>query len=359
MKSPRINVLLPWTHNCGIMIYWLRIDKELKKYQKTNIIKNTSTASMNPFYFISLANKAKKCDLLHIQHNYNVFGSFLGKFNSTFAWLFYFLLKFPKGPKVITTLHDIVEPKHLSLLKKIYLKFMNFPVNRFSDKIIVHEANSENTLIRQGFDKNKIVRIPHGITDVEHLLSKTEARKRFNIPNKKTIMLYGWVKKIKQYEKVIDSLEYLDDVQVMILGNPLDEEYYEFLLNYVKEKNVEDKVIFRQNVNTDAIFQWLRCADIVVLPYSRITASGALSDSISAHLPIITSKIPEFAQYEKEWHVVKTADVDSPKKLADTIKNVLKNPHQLDKHLIKFIKHNNRDVIARRTKKLYEEVLNE
>lgn len=365
MKKQKINALIPWRSKDGIMIYWLRINKQLKKYLKVNIIKNKFPNSLNPFYFIKLALKAKKCDLLHIQHNYCLFGSLFKKINSIYALLFYSVAKLPVGPKIITTMHDIVEPSRLRFYEKAYLDFMNLPIKLFSTKIIIHKDNSRNQLIRQGFNAEKIVKIPHGVDDLKNIPSSREMRKRFKIPEKKTIILYGWLKKDKQYDKVIDALPYLPDMQLLIIGDTLriigdtrDEDHLIFLKNYAKKKGVEDRVIFKHGIPTEKIFEWLSCGDVTVLPYKKISASGALSDSISAHLPVITSDLPEFKEAEKTG-VLKVVNVYSKKELANAIQKLINNPTKMKKANLKYVAENNRGVVARKTKELYEEVLKE
>ena len=355
MVKPTVNVLIPWTPNDGIMIYWLRIEKELKKYIKTNIIKNTRPDSINPLHFIELGLEAKKCNILHIQHNYSLFGTLFNKLNSTFAWLLYSVAG-TNGPKIITTMHDIVEPSKLKFYERAYLEFMNIPIKLFSDKIIVHKENSKNQLIRQGFNEKNIVVIPHGVDDLKNVKSSKEMRKHFRLPERKTIILYGWIRKDKQYEKAIDSLTLLPDMQILIVGDERDKGYLNSLKNYVKEKGVERRVVFRKGVHTDDVFRWVACGDVAVLPYKRISASGALSDSISAHVPIIASSLPEFKEAEKTG-VLKIVDVYSKKVLANAIKNLVKNSSKMKKDNLRFVAKNNRNEVAKLTKKLYEQVL--
>lgn len=357
MKKPKINVLLSyWVYRDGIKDYWLKINKYLSKYIKTNIIKNVNGASKNPFYFIKLAKESKKCDLLHIQHNYCLFGSLFKRINSFYAWLFYLLVKFPKGPKVITTFHDVVEPRKLNIFKRIYLEFMNLPVKLGSDKFIAHRKIVRDQLIRQGFGAKKIVVLNYGVDEPKNLRPAKEARRHFKLPEKKTVTIFGYSRPDKQYELVIYAITELPDMQLLILGDTLDENYLKFLKNEAKRLKLEKRVIFKDKIPQNMNYSWLSCGDVIVLPYSRISSSGVLSDAISTNLPIITSDIPEFKETEKQG-VLKTVDVTSKQKLVKLIKQVINNPEQLKKNILLYKKKNNRDAIAKKTKQLYEEVL--
>ena len=353
------NVLVSWwTKRDGIKDYWLKIDKFLWRYIKANIIKNTNGLTLNPFYFINLAKKCKKCDLLHIQHNYCLFGSLFNKINNIHAFLFYFLVKFPKGPKIITTMHDIVEPRKLNFFKRFYLDLMNLPIKLFSDKIIVHRTVVRDQLIRQGFKAEKVSVVNYGVDDVKNLMVPEDARRKFGLPERKTIVQFGFVRPDKQYELVIDALTELPDMQLFIFGDAPYKDYLDFLKKEISKKGLEKRVIFKDKVPQHMNYEWLSCGDVIVLPYARISASGVLSDAISAHLPIVTSDISEFKETEKQG-VLKTTNVYSKKEFARTIREVVNNPKHIKANILKYVKNNNRNEIAKRTKQTYEEVLNE
>ena len=356
-KEPKIAVLVSWwTKRCGVKDYWLKIDKFLEKNIKTDIIKNTRGPTLNPFYFISLAKKCKKYDLLHVQHNYSLFGSIFNKINSIHAFLFYFLVKFPKGPKIITTMHDIVEPRKLNFIKRAYLDFMNLPLKLFSNKIIVHRNVVRDQLIRQGFKAKNIYVVNYGVDDVKGLLSPKEARRRFGLPERKTVVQFGFVRPDKRYELTINAMTELPDVQLFILGDTPYKNYFKFLKKEISKKGLEKRVIFKDKIPQNMNYAWLSCGDVIVLPYARISASGVLSDAISTHLPIVTSDIPEFKETEK-LGVLKTTNVNSETEFAKTISEVIKNPNTTKANILKYIKKNNRNEVAKRTKQIYEEVL--
>lgn len=359
-KILKIKVLVSWwTPKDGIKDYWLKIKKYLDKYIATEIVKNTKGVIGGPNYFIKLAKECKKCDLLHIQHNYCLFGSLFNKINSIYAFLFYSLVKFPNGPKIITTMHDVVEPKKLNFLKRAYLDFMNFPVKAFSERIIVHRGIVKDQLIRQGFNARKILVVNYGVDDVKNLMSSKEARKHFKLPEKKTVVQFGFVRPDKQYELAIEAMTELpDDVQLLILGDTPYKDYLEKLKKLIEKNKLEKKVLFRGGFPQNMNYAWLSCGDAIVLPYARISASGVLSDAISAHLPIITSDIPEFKETEKQG-ILKTTNVYSKKIFANTILEVLENSSRIKANILKYIKKNNRHEVAKRTKQIYEEALRE
>ena len=351
----QVKVLIPWGPGDGIQNYALRLYKEFKKDVKITFIKNKKPGSVNPFYFLSLALKSRKCDILHIQHNYCLFGTLFNKLNSIYAWLYYFTVKIFNKTKIITTMHDLEEPNKLKFYEKWYLFFMNFPVILCSDKIIVHKQETVDQLSRQFFNKKKIVKLPLGVDKLENILSSKKARKIFNVPQKKTIVLYGWIRPDKHYEKVIKILPKLGDVQILILGG-----YRQVYESYIKEikKLSEDigmskRVLFKGMIPEKEKFNWLCCGDLFILPYSRISASGVLNDAISIKRPIITSKVKELVEMEEEYGVLKSINVDSETILIKTIKEFFEKNHLL-KNQNKFIKENNREEVAKKTRKVYE-----
>lgn len=357
IKQPKINILVPWTPQDGIRDYWMKIHKKLRKYANLNIVKNYNPLTLNPFYFIKLAFKSRKCDVLHIQHNYCLFGSLCSAINSIYALPFYLLVKFLKGPKIVTTLHDIVEPRKLNFIKRFYLDIMNFPVKYFSDKIIIHKENTKNQLIRQGYSSDSIEKINFGVEELKNIRTSKAARKHFGYPEKKSVMLFGWIRPEKKYELLINVMPHLPEMQLLLFGRAPYKDYNEMLRRKIKEYKIEDRVFFKEGFTEDMNYEYIACGDVMVLPYSRISASGVQSDAITVHLPVIGSEIPEFKEIEKQWGVVKTTDVTDSLKLKKTIREVVKNPSKFKKNIKKYIKHNNKDVVARHTLRVYEEVL--
>lgn len=358
-RKPIIFSLIPWTKEVGIEHYWPAIKNKLDNLIPTTIIKNYSPESLNPFHYLNLANKSRRCDLLHIQHNYCLFGVLFHKLNSIYAWLYYLAIFFLKNPKIITTMHDIVEPKGLSFHKRLYLNFMNLPLKLFNDKIIVHSEITKDQLIRQGFKKSKIAVIPHGLDKFDKIISHKDARKKMHLPDKKTVLLYGWIRADKQYELVIEAMKYLPSIQLFIVGTcHLDDEgYIEFLKKQIKKANISDRVIFPNTiVKGSERFDYIACGDVMILPYQKISASGALNDAVSMHVPCITSKIPIFLEMETDGGVV-TTNVYSATDLAESIKRIIDNSSVEEKKLCSFIEKNKREHVAELTKKIYDEVL--
>ena len=359
MKGPRINVVVPVIDRDGLTDYWIKIDEHLKKIADTHIIDHKKPYSKNPFYFIKLALQAKKADIVHVQHVYCLFGVLFDKFNNVFAFLFYFFLKFPLGPKVITTIHDVVEDTNINFIQRLYLNMMNFPMRVFSDKVIVHKHTMRRQLLSQGFSDEQIVKLPFGVDVLKKVLTQKEARKKFKIPEKKTIVLFGWIRHDKQPELVIDALPLLPDMQVLVIGGvtPHEKKFYASFKEHVKKSGVADRVKFIGRIPSKEKYNWLCCADVLVLPYSRISSSGALSDSITVNVPLVTSQLSEFKEVEKEWGVLTTTNVYDKKVLAKAIKAVIKTKPRFTKMRNTYIKANSREKVAQLTEKLYASVI--
>ncbi len=352
----RINAVILWTNQEALKIYWNRLSRELNKSFQIKLIKHTQPHTLNPFYFIKLAKEAKKCDIIHIQHNYNLFGSLFNKFHSIYAWLFYLVLKISNSPKIVTTIHDTVEPNNLRFYERIYLEFMNLPLKLFNDKIIVHTEYARNQLIRQGFNEEKIVSIPLPLCTVERIKTSKQARSKLNISEKKTIVLFGYMSPIKQYELVFNALTYLPDMQLLIIGDTLDEQYTNFLKDEVKKKRLTDRVSFIGRATSEEIYGWLSCGDVIILPYKSNTGSATLADAISTNTPVITSNLEGFKEIEEKWKAIKVTDVYSKENLARVIKETISNPEELKKNMRLYFKENNGFAIAKRTKRIYKEV---
>ena len=125
----------------------------------------------------------------------------------------------------------------------------------------------------------------------------SKLREKFNINIASKIFLYqGVLHKGRGIKSMIDLLFYFDDTYALIIGNG---PYKFFLEKYVKEKSIENKVIFIEAVPYKQLLSLSVEADIgfsLIKPIS-ISYKQALPNKLFEYalsgLPIIASNLPE------------------------------------------------------------------
>lgn len=187
-------------------------------------------------------------------------------------------------------------------------KYLFYPVVKYFRTKLLKKANSviainmeiEKSLKESGF--SNVVNIPNGV-DVEKYSpvtseNKNNIRKRLNLATHKIIIIFSgrftkdknlyrllsaWNKFIKEHPKCEAELILLGDAEIgnNTLGNELKD--------FVKQQNLTS-VFFKGYVAN--VIDYLRAADIFVLPSLSEGLSNALLEAMACGLPAIASNIP-------------------------------------------------------------------
>lgn len=276
-----VGLMSSWDIKCGIATYSKYLLDELKKHDilNVNIIKNNRKTS-NPFYWFKLGFNNRKHHVIHIQHEYGLFG-----FHGWGYFLFYAGLKTSRHNKVIITVHETHRLKD----GFIYNKLMNV----FSDKIIIHVEN---------IDYFNAEIIPHGTPRFTHTL---------NLSQNKTILCPGYINRNKGLERIIKALIEIPNANLIIAGTARTEQDRKYVAKL--KKMIYDIGLTRRVSFTGYITDFNKLfssANIVVFPYQHTTQSGMLAIALSHGANIITSDIPTFKAIKDKYNCIETATTD-------------------------------------------------
>ncbi len=266
-------------------------------------------------------------DLCILEHEFGIFG---GQ-NGVYILPLLHRLEVP----LIVTLHTVI--KTPSYNEKAVL----VQICKMANKIVVmsHKAiEFLKTIYKE--DKRKIVYIEHGVPDIQ--FSQIQAKKEFNVENKKVLLTFGFISRNKGIETLIKALpqvtEKHPDVLCMILGkthpNVLrhsGEEYRIYLRQLVKTLNLGKHVFFlNEFINQRELFKYLFASDIYITPYlneAQIT-SGTLSYAIGAGSAVVSTPY---------WHATELLadgrgrlfDFNDSDGLSNILNELLDNPEVL------------------------------
>ncbi|MBE9468684.1 MAG: glycosyltransferase [Bacteroidetes bacterium] len=310
---------------CGLATYTKYLTDAMKKFKKEIfIVSQIGAKGENTFpvyapqhtdiaYRLFHIVEKTAPDIIHIEHEFGLFGSRRG------FQIVDFLLrcKLTETP-VVTTLHTVYTD--LSYTEKIIIQH----IIDNSSAIIVHETYQKKILEKNYNHQNKIAVIPHGI----RLCKKTvEAKKILGLENKKVILLSGYLRSTKCFEKIIKLFPKIVDqlknatlllaIRTRILEHS---EYKNYLYELVEKSPVKNniKVLTGQfpQYTFDTI---LSAADLMALPYTKGGQSGILSQSSAFELPAVTSNIDSFSHWCKTVNGGLCCKTDD-----DYVKNIIK-----------------------------------
>ena len=249
--------------------------------------------------------RTRKVDIIHL----HFFGfSIIDYFNLLITkYIFRF--------KVVGTIHDIESFADFGNKNKI----INFQwwrkVNIFNfiqklDGIIVHTDYAKKIVLDKGKKNNvknlNISRIYGADFDYNSFKSNKkdsiESRNKVNLPNnKKVILFFGQIKKVKNLSVVFKALKtvkkFRKDFVLVVAGKVWrdDISYYE---KFISKNKLEKYIDMRPKfISNDDVPHYFNGADLIVIPYKKNYNSGVLIRSMSYSKTIIASDLLPFKEF--------------------------------------------------------------
>ncbi len=223
-------------------------------------------------------------------------------FDRTLLMLYYRVM----GKKIALTAHNVNQGRrdgNDSLLNRLTLKLQYW----LTDHIFVHTQKMKDELIAKfGVCDRAITVIRHPINDAfpDTDLTPAEAKRRLGLlNNEKAILCFGRIKPYKGIEHLLEAFQELAesdaDYRLIIAGEA--EKENEGYLNQIKQmisSEVErgQIILHAQFIPDGEMEQYLKAADVMVLPYNEIFQSGVLFLGYSFGLPVIATDVGSFRE---------------------------------------------------------------
>lgn len=285
---------------CGIATYTASLNEALRRQQnETFVISHFGAQGKgvfpvcqpgSPSLITDVYNTSIRMtpDVIHIQHEYGLYGSQKGV-KAVELILRYRLV----GVPVVTTLHTV--SNDLAEAECLILKYI---VNE-SSAIIVHEEYQRETLIKYLGPSDKIHVVEHGVREASPV---PDAKEKLELKGKKVIMLCGYFRPTKGFDKIIDLFPRIcgkdKDVILVVAGKTRNIEFDEYrrqLFTRLNNSPVADRIrIFRGQFPQYTFDTILSASDVVVLPYEKGGQSGMMAQCFAMNRPVIASDLPAF-----------------------------------------------------------------
>jgi glycosyltransferase involved in cell wall biosynthesis len=237
-------------------------------------------------------NEDENVKLVHIQHEFGLFGGNYGDYLLDF-------LNVIKKP-VTFTLHSVIQNPNNEL--RTFVKLLL----SYSNSVFVM-TNKSADILEKDYDmpKEKIKYLPHGTHVVVYDPPKV-AKEKFNISDRLVLATFGLLGEGKNIETGLKALpkiiENTPNVLYLIIGrthpnlviNGVDA-YREKLEKMVDDLNLRNHVQFiNEYLDTEQLLQYLKATDIYMFTSKdpNQAVSGTFSYAMSCACPIVASKIP-------------------------------------------------------------------
>ena len=295
-------------------------------------------------------------DLVHIQHEFGLFGEQKGMNVIPLAYKF----KLSHIPIVIT-LHTVSEKPDYEeqIIRKALVEI--------AEAIIVHEEYQRELIKKHLGHEDKIWVIPHGVRKIKRV-SKLKAKEKLGLVGKKIVLLQGYFRRTKNFERVVRLFpKVADDVidALLIIASaarrPEDIAYRDEFLELVAESRAKDKIKVLVEPFPEQRFDLiLSSADVAVLPYLEGAQSGIMAHCLAFAKPmVVSSDIQALVDLIQKSRSGLVAGTDA--ELKEAIINILTEKDlakEFSDHARRYVeKHLSWKVIASKHMGAYNEVL--
>ena len=271
-------------------------------------------------------------DVLHVQHEFGLYGPRPGV---NVLDLFYRCRR--AGLPVVTTLHTVREkllPEETSVLREIVHE---------SSAAVVHESEHKKVLADSYCEADKVHVIPHGAREMTEV---GDARKKIGVEGKKVILLCGYLRETKRYDKAVKVFpavaEAVKDAVLLVAFKTRSVDhpaYQRDLYRLMEELPVKDRIVILHGQFPQEIFDTiLSASDVVPLPYEAGAQSGIMAHCFAFRKPVVTSGLKAFRSWVEQSGGGLVAESDE--ELADHLIRILKDDNfreTLQGNIAKFV----------------------
>ncbi|AKH33213.1 hypothetical protein XF24_00890 [candidate division SR1 bacterium Aalborg_AAW-1] len=303
---------------------------------------------------------------IHIQHEFNMFGSILT------VPVFLMLLRILRKYKIVVTYHGVIDT---SSIDKEYGKINSLPryfppfflkfafwffyavSSKHIDTAIVHEEYFKKVLMKYRYRDEQVKVIVHGVEDRNLSISQHDARSKLGIESDKKVLLYfGFLAGYKGVDLLLNTFQTMDYSQYHLilaggtpkrtLADPLFRARYEGVDTKAKNMTGITRMGFVPDEEIETLYA---AADVLVIPYLyMLAASGPMALAITYNLPFIVSDVFSPVIVEESMRFEKT-----PQGLSKCITQFFENPQKIQNIIITMRKERLWKVVSEKTALLY------
>jgi len=276
----RITLLAPDRPRCGVADYSRLLLHELQR-----LVEVVHVA--DPLAFRAEMNRV---DLVHIQHQYFLFGG-VAPWRNRFPAL----LRRLRPPAVLTA-HEFVEPvggpaRRAAIRLVNRLQFCSPRVRR----ILVHTEADRDRMAAQGFDASRLRVVRHGVPRPPRLEDREEARRLLGVEDRFVVVLFGFLSRRKGHLLAVEAMERLDEAIMLVLAggrHPDDRtDFVSGLEARVAASPAGGRIRVTGYLAHEEMLRVLSAADLVVAPFTESSGSGSLAWALACGKPILASDI--------------------------------------------------------------------
>jgi len=224
---------------------------------------------------------------------------------------------------------SLIKKNFIYEVHKLYRSSFKFLFKKIKKAVVITNSLKES-LIKKGFDRNKILVASDGLSLKDFKIEKTkeEYRKEIGLPDGKRIILYaGHLYQWKGVETLALASKFLDqdDLTVIVGGIKW---YLSDFKKFVKENKLKNVLVLGHK-DYSQIPSYLGSADCLVLTGTETsqtsrehTSPMKMFEYMASEKPIVASELPSFKEVLNEDNCI-FVEPDDPEAMAIGIKKAL------------------------------------
>jgi glycosyltransferase involved in cell wall biosynthesis len=354
----------PGDGSCGIGTY---ADSLLGGFENTETERlelDYDDPSTLSFLRLALRSARAEGDVVHVQHEYGLFGRHGSRYPGLFAVIFFpvlYLASRVTGTNVVATMHSVLRPsaQDAPLSVRLYLLLSHNLLGATTDHLVfISEGCQDRFLADVALDSTDHSLLPHGV-DVQDAteVSTAEAKACFDFDKETTVvMIPGFIRPPKGHDVFIDVAAEFLDCEFFIAGGARPEgDDFEFAEEILE--SAPANVTATGVLDDEEFHVALQAADLAFLPYRVVTQSGTFNWCAAHELPVLASDEPYFRQMERRWGNLATVDVEDREAVIEDIETLLSTEEyreRLSERMAVFKAANDFREVARTHRRIYD-----
>ena len=236
-----------------------------------------------------------------------------------------------------------------------------------TDAYIVMSTSVERELLKRKPDANYIFH-PHPIyehfgekIDKKEALEKLKLSTIEEIENKKILLYFGFVRKYKGLDLLLEAFKNLDESYFLIiagesyLSDSENKELQDILDHHPKRQNIDVRLRYVSDQEVNLLFS---AADANILPYRHATQSGVSAIAFHFEVPSVVTDVGGLRDLIEPYNAGTIANEPTPKAIQEAIEELFDKKNNIDygQNLRAFKEKYSWENLAKKVIELYEDI---
>lgn len=305
-------------------------------------------------------------DLIHVQHEYGLFGPF-----SLMTLLFFPLLYVGarvKEKPVVVTIHESLNHqltvRPFPRVKGLYILLLNRCIVSCSDHLIFLSENAREEFA-ESVSLPACTVLPHGVDLHARVdFDCSEAREYLEVDDEKPVIVEpGYISPRKGCHHVVNLAKQLPEYTFVLAGGPEDDSQHEYVQSLAEAAS--SNLTLTGRLNTQEFHAAFVAADVIVLPYhavvhkgivNTVNQSGIFNWCAAYGVPTVGSDCTYFTRLEEQWGCIATVNVKNSSLFGQEVSELVSDESrkkELSQAILRYAHKNSLNRIAHRHISLY------